>query len=77
MPERRPNLKEAQKFLDQVPMKSRLLVDKAMLGTASPRAAIKAHCLTCTHFDREAIAECSVWRCPLHAYRPYQKGEEA
>lgn len=45
---------------------------KALIGTASPRAAIKAQCLDCTGEDRIAITECGDRCCPLWQYRPFQ-----
>jgi hypothetical protein len=57
-------------FLDRVPPLSRGLIARSLGGTASPRQAIKAFCLTCTNYDRDEITHCPVWRCPLHAYRP-------
>ena len=53
-----------------MPALSRGLIARALAGTASPRQAIKAFCLACTHYDRDEINHCPVWRCPLHAYRP-------
>ena len=57
-------------FLESVPSLSRGLIARSLAGTASPRQAIKAFCLACTHYDRDEINHCPVWRCPLHAYRP-------
>jgi hypothetical protein len=56
--------------LESVPALSRGLVARSLAGTASPRQAIKAFCLTCTNYDRDEITCCPVWLCPLHAYRP-------
>ena len=61
---------ERAAFLGSVPALSRGLIARALAGTASPRQAIKAFCLTCTNYDRNEINQCPVWRCPLHAYRP-------
>ena len=38
----------------------------------SPRAAIKAKCLSCCNFDRAEVAGCTVVICPLHRFRPFQ-----
>lgn len=59
-------------YLATVPPKSRLVVARALDGTASPRQAIKAACLVCSHFDRAEISDCRVWRCPLHPLRPFR-----
>ncbi len=66
-----------QKFIGSVPEKSRLIVERALDGTASPRAAIKAMCLSCCGYDRAEIAACPTWRCPLQAYRPFQPGSSS
>lgn len=49
---------------------------EAFSGTASPRRAIRAMCLSCTGYDRFAIKECSGFSCPLWAYRPFQAAGE-
>lgn len=49
---------------------------RAYEGTCSPRSAIKAHCLICTGYQRETIANCTGYSCPLFLYRPYQRGKE-
>ena len=59
-------------FLENTPVLYRSQMDRAFLGSASPRRAIKAMCLSCSCFVREEIANCQVVLCPLHAYRPYQ-----
>lgn len=48
---------------------------QAYSGAASPRSAIKAMCLQCTGFDREAIRNCSSWACPLWQYRAFKAGD--
>jgi hypothetical protein len=63
-------------YLRAVPTGSRGVITRAMAGTASPRGAIKAKCLDCCHFDRAEVAACSVWLCPLHPYRPFQKAQQ-
>jgi hypothetical protein len=59
-------------YLATVPVLSRGLIARGFAKTASPRTAIKAKCLDCTHFDRDEVANCTVILCPLHSYRPYQ-----
>jgi hypothetical protein len=44
----------------------------AWAGKCSPRRAIKAQCLKCVGFDRQAIKDCTGWACPLWAFRPFQ-----
>lgn len=45
----------------------------AWAGKCSPRRAIKAQCLECLGFDRQAITDCTGWACSLWAFRPFQK----
>lgn len=63
-------------FLATVPTSARGIVGRAFTGTASPRAAIKAMCLTCSNYDRDEIAACPVILCPLHPYRPFQNARK-
>lgn len=48
------------------------IVEKAYAGDCSPRSAIKAQCLICVGYDREAVTHCSGYSCPLWKFRPYQ-----
>jgi len=57
-----------------VPPSARRTLAKALEGKASPRAAIKAHCLLCVNFDRQAVRACPVLRCALWHYRPFAEG---
>jgi hypothetical protein len=43
-------------------------------GTASLRQRIRAFCLECCGYDREAVTSCAARGCPLWAARPYQAG---
>lgn len=56
-----------------IPPGARGIVARALAGTASPRAAIKAKCLDCSCYDRAEVTHCRVVSCPLRAYRPFQK----
>lgn len=49
----------------------RTIMLKAYEGKGSPRQAIKAMCLHCTGYERETIAACTGYSCPLWAFRPY------
>lgn len=63
-------------YITQAPDSQKTILSRAFHGTASPRAAIKAKCLTCCHFDRTEVRHCPAVLCPLHRYRPFQdKGE--
>lgn len=64
---------EQADYLAQVPASARGFVVRALAGEASPRGAIKAYCLACSHFDRAEIAACPVTRCLLHSYRPFKE----
>jgi hypothetical protein len=46
----------------------------AASGKASPRAAIRAHCLECVGWEREEVPACTAVACPLYLYRPFQGG---
>jgi hypothetical protein len=59
--------------LTEVPESARGIVASAFDGSASPRKAIKAKCLECCGYSRADVTACVATRCPLHAYRPYQK----
>jgi hypothetical protein len=48
----------------------------AWAGKCSPRRAIKAQCLECVGFDRQAITNCTGYACPLWPFRPFQKAAE-
>jgi hypothetical protein len=67
--------------LDDLPSSVKRIVARALAGTASPRAAIKAKCLECVGFVRADITTCTAApgrraACPLWPYRPYQQDEE-
>lgn len=49
------------------------LFKRVYSGKASPRQAIRAHCLDCVCFDIDAIRNCTAPACPLYGYRPYAK----
>ena len=45
---------------------------RAVKGMASPRGAIKAHCMECMGWDRCEVRNCTALACPLYLYRPYR-----
>lgn len=63
--------------ITEAPESCRNTLSQAFSGSASPRAAIKAQCLACVGYDRNAITNCTGWSCGLWAYRPFQKAGEA
>lgn len=60
-----------QKVISEAPESTQNTLSRAFSGSASPRAAIKAQCLTCAGFDRETIRNCTGFSCPLWMYRPF------
>ena len=62
-----------EKIVSCAPASAQKSLSEAFSGAASPRAAIKAMCLTCVGYDRDAIKTCTGYSCPLWAYRPFQK----
>jgi hypothetical protein len=64
-------------YISAAPAKYRQLLSKVAEGTTSPRQAIKAKCLDCSHFQRAEVRDCTVCACPLHRFRPYQLEVEA
>ena len=63
--------------LSEAPESVKKTLGEAFAGSASPRRAIKAMCLTCTGFDRDSIRNCTGYGCPLWKYRPFQGEEDA
>ena len=61
-----------QDVSEEAPSKTALF-RRVFEGTASPRQAIKAHCLECVWFDTKAITECTSTACPVWGFRPFQK----
>ena len=55
-----------------IPKLYQALYDRAASGQASPRQAIKSHCLECVCWQRKEISLCSALACPLYLYRPFQ-----
>lgn len=62
--------------IEKAPASCKGALSRAFSGHASPRDAIKAHCLTCTGFDRSAVRNCTAYACALHFYRPFQETAE-
>lgn len=57
-------------------------LERAAKNPTSLRAAINGKCADCVCWGgdpnpRERIRNCPVTRCPLHAVRPYQRGDDA
>ena len=63
-----------ERVISEAPESVQKTLTQAFLGSASPRAAIKAMCLCCMGYERDQIRACTGYSCPLWAYRPFQKG---
>lgn len=61
-----------RQYIADAPESSRGALEAAFSGTASPRAAIKAKCLSCVGFHRPSITGCTAVLCELYSYRPFQ-----
>ena len=64
--------KRVQVAIQEAPESVKNTLREAFSGSASPRGAIKAMCLTCVGYDRKAVRDCTGYSCPLWAYRPFQ-----
>lgn len=64
--------KRVKVMIDRAPESAKNTLARAFSGSASPRAAIKAMCLSCVGYERNAVRDCSGFSCPLWAYRPFQ-----
>ena len=60
-----------QKVTDDAPGKANLF-RRVYAGHASPRQAIKAHCLMCCGLSEREIRNCTMTACPCWSFRPYQ-----
>lgn len=60
------------KALSEAPESVRKTLAQSFSGSASPRKAIKAMCLSCVGFDRQEIKNRTSYACPLWQYRPFQ-----
>ncbi len=67
--------KRVEAAVSQAPESAKNTLREAFSGSASPRKAIKAMCLTCVGFERAAVRDCSAFACPLWKYRPFQPDE--
>lgn len=65
----------ASEYASSVPSRYWDLYIKASNGTASPKKAIKAMCQHCVGYEDvpSRVGGCTVSKCPLWAYRPYQE----
>jgi hypothetical protein len=61
-----------ERTISEAPESAKNALREAFSGSASPRKAIKAMCLSCVGFERDAIRDCTGYSCPLWKYRPFQ-----
>lgn len=63
--------------ISRIPDSHRLRYIRALLGTLSPRQAIRAKCVECVGYEdvRSRVSGCTTSICPLWAFRPYQSDE--
>jgi hypothetical protein len=62
------------KRMSDVPIKYKKLYKRCISGQASPRMAIKMHCLECWGWQNKETMACDNAACPLFNHRPYQNG---
>jgi hypothetical protein len=60
------------KMIAAAPERTHGILRRAFDDVASPRDAIKAQCLACVGYDRQEVAKCTGYTCPLWGYRPYK-----
>lgn len=65
-----------QKRKDIMPSRYQKLYNRVTSSKASPREAIKAHCLECMGWHKNEVILCNSVACPLYRYRPYQKSSK-
>ena len=66
---------EQQKVVNEAPASYRGYFERAY--AADSRAdAIRAFCLRCVGYLKDEVRNCTALGCPLHTYRPYQKGDK-
>lgn len=65
---------EAMARYRSIPRKHLWTAQKAMLGIASAKGAIKAFCQQCQSYDQlpASVRDCPATACPLWVARPYQ-----
>lgn len=69
--------KTRQRRFEACPVSAQSALKRCWDKKASPRAAIKAFCMECQGYDRDAISGCTACACPVYEYRPFQKkGDE-
>lgn len=65
-------LKRADR-IQSVPAKARGLFSRVYAHkTRGYKGPVKAFCLECVGFDRQAVADCTAYACPLYDKRPFQ-----
>ena len=57
--------------LEDMPESCRITYVRALSGR-SLTAGVKAHCLECVGWERDAVRNCTSLACPLLPYRPFK-----
>jgi len=65
-----------EKRLSTAPESVKGLLRRVFAGKQPRSACIKAFCLECQGFDREAITYCDCYACPLWNVRPFRKRQQ-
>lgn len=60
-----------KKSLETTPETLRNQYIKTLAGKTSPRISIKIKCLECVGWEREEVARCTSYNCPLYKLKPY------
>jgi len=70
-------LTELEKHLEKVPPMYRGLATRALKGRCGKAGAVKAKCQECVGYEdvSRRVGQCTVWRCPLWRFRPFQKSK--
>lgn len=71
------DLKAIQTTVDRTPEIYRERYVESLTGEGGLRNAIDTKCRECVGFEEvySRVGECTVRKCPLWFYRPYQRGE--
>jgi len=68
------NLGKLDTLLLTIPISYRRIAKKAYAGEKKGVFLIKTKCQECVNYEdvRNRVKNCTAYRCPLHAWRPYQ-----
>lgn len=63
-------------YVAKAPTSLQGVLRRSYAKTGGRANAIRAKCYDCSNWQREEVAECKVTTCPLHPWRPFQKGTD-